>query len=46
MGANEVDTRTVDTHVSRLRKKLLLDGSRGWRLLPVYGYGYRLDRQG
>lgn len=40
----EVDTRTVDTHVSRLRKKLALDGSRGWKMAPVYGYGYRLDR--
>ncbi len=40
----EVDTRTVDTHVSRLRKKLKLDGNSGWKLQPVYGYGYRLDR--
>jgi two-component system response regulator RegX3 len=40
----EVDTRTVDTHISRLRKKLGLDGSKGWRLVPVYGYGYRFDR--
>lgn len=40
----EVDTRTVDTHVSRLRKKLSLDGTRGWKMSPVYGYGYRLDR--
>jgi two-component system, OmpR family, response regulator RegX3 len=40
----EVDTRTVDTHVSRLRKKLKLDGSKGWRLVPIYGYGYRFDR--
>jgi DNA-binding response OmpR family regulator len=40
----EVDTRTVDTHVSRLRKKLQLDGGRGWKLVPVYGYGYRFDR--
>lgn len=40
----EVDTRTVDTHVSRLRKKLALDGSHGWKMAPVYGYGYRLDR--
>ncbi len=40
----EVDTRTVDTHVSRLRKKLLLDGSKGWKLTPIYGYGYRFDR--
>ena len=40
----DVDTRTVDTHVSRLRKKLLLDGSKGWKLVPIYGYGYRFDR--
>jgi two-component system response regulator RegX3 len=40
----EVDTRTVDTHVSRLRKKLALDGSLGWQMASVYGYGYRLDR--
>jgi DNA-binding response OmpR family regulator len=40
----DVDTRTVDTHVSRLRKKLALDGLRGWKMAPVYGYGYRLDR--
>jgi DNA-binding response OmpR family regulator len=40
----EVDTRTVDTHVSRLRKKLSLDGGRGWKLTPVYGYGYRFDQ--
>ena len=40
----DVDTRTVDTHISRLRKKLLLDGSKGWKLVPIYGYGYRFDR--
>lgn len=40
----EVDTRTVDTHVSRLRKKLELDGREGWKMNAVYGYGYRLDR--
>ena len=40
----EVDTRTVDTHASRLRKKLHLDGSLGWKLVSVYGYGYRFDR--
>lgn len=40
----DVDTRTVDTHISRLRKKLQLDGSKGWKLTPIYGYGYRVDR--
>jgi len=40
----DVDARTVDTHVSRLRRKLTLDGSRGWKLAPVYGFGYRFDR--
>ena len=40
----DVDTRTVDTHISRLRKKLSLDGSKGWKLVPVYGVGYRFER--
>lgn len=40
----DVDTRTVDTHISRLRKKLGLDGSNGWKLVPVYGVGYRFER--
>jgi DNA-binding response OmpR family regulator len=38
-----IDTRTVDTHVSRLRRKLKLNGEHGWQLVPVYGYGYRLE---
>jgi two-component system, OmpR family, response regulator RegX3 len=40
----DVDTRTIDTHISRLRKKLVLNGTKGWKLVPVYGYGYRFDR--
>lgn len=40
----DIDTRTVDTHASRLRKKLVLDGSKGWKLTPIYGHGYRFDR--
>ena len=40
----DVATRTVDTHVSRLRKKLRLDGEHGWRLNAVYQHGYRLER--
>ena len=40
----DVDTRTVDTHVSRIRRKLQLKASNGWQLTPVYGCGYRLER--
>ncbi len=40
----DVDVRTVDAHVSRLRRKLRLDGGHGWKLWPVYGFGYRFDR--
>lgn len=40
----DVATRTVDTHVSRLRKKLQLSGEHGWRLNAVYQHGYRLER--
>jgi len=32
----------VDTHMSRLRKKLSLDDS-GWTLTAVYQHGYRLE---
>lgn len=40
----DVATRTVDTHVSRLRKKLELGGENGWRLNAVYQHGYRLEQ--
>ena len=40
----DVDVRTVDTHVSRVRRKLGLDGGHGWKLVPVYGFGYRFER--
>jgi two-component system, OmpR family, response regulator RegX3 len=36
-------TRTVDTHVSRVRMALGLSTSSGVRLVTVYGYGYRLE---
>jgi len=39
-----VATRTVDTHVSRLRRKLELNGEHGWRLTAVYQHGYRLEQ--
>ncbi len=43
---SEVTTRTVDSHVSRMRSKLDLQPERGFRLVSVYGYGYRLEPAG
>lgn len=41
---DEFNTRTVDTHVSRIRKKLDLDPDKGWRLSAIYHQGYRLEQ--
>ena len=40
----ELATRTVDTHISRLRRKLALLPENGWRLKAVYQHGYRLEK--
>jgi len=40
----EINTRTVDTHISRIRKKLALDPKNGWCLSSIYHHGYRLER--
>jgi DNA-binding response OmpR family regulator len=42
----DVKTRTLDTHVSRLRSKLGLGGERRWRLTSVQQFGYRLEHDG
>lgn len=39
----EAETRTLDAHVSRIRSKLNLRAENGYRVLPVYSYGYRLE---
>ena len=39
----DLNTRTVDTHVSRLRSKLGLTPEHGWRLSAIYQHGYRLE---
>ena len=38
-----VSSRPLDTHIYRLRNKLGLTADRGWQLLTIYGYGYRLE---
>jgi DNA-binding response OmpR family regulator len=42
---SELDKRTVDTHLSRLRIKLGLTLENGFNLLTVYHKGYRLEFQ-
>jgi DNA-binding response OmpR family regulator len=42
--SGDLATRTVDTHVSQVRKKLDLRPESGYRVVPIYNYGYRLER--
>ena len=44
--SGELNTRTVDTHVSRIRNKLDLGKSDDWRLSAIYHHGYRLEYLG
>lgn len=41
-----VETRTLDVHVSRIRAKLKLGPERGFALQTIFGFGYRLDSVG
>jgi len=44
-GSNvDLTSRTLDTHVSRVRTKLWLTQDNHWHLGAVYGHGYRLER--
>lgn len=40
----DLNTRTVDTHISRIRNKLGFNADSLWRLTSVYFYGYRLEK--
>lgn len=40
----DLNTRTVDTHISRIRTKLGINPSVGWQLSSIYQRGYRLFR--
>lgn len=40
----DINTRTVDTHISIVRKKLAIGPKNNWRLKSVYGHGYRLEK--
>lgn len=42
----EIPSRSLDTHVSTLRNKLGLRPEQGYRLISVYGQGYRLEALG
>lgn len=39
----DVETRTLDMHISRIRAKLQLRPERGVSLRTIFGFGYRLD---
>jgi len=41
----EVETRTVDTHVGRLRKKIEMDVRQPQHIVSVPGFGYRFERR-
>jgi two-component system response regulator MtrA len=41
----EVETRTVDTHVGRLRKKIEADVKNPQHIVSVPGFGYRFERR-
>ncbi len=40
----DLNTRTVDTHISRIRSKLGINPTIGWQLSSIYQRGYRLFR--
>ncbi len=45
-GALDVESRTLDLHVSRVRSKLQLRPRNGFAIQTVFGFGYRMDEIG
>lgn len=45
-GVLDVESRTLDIHVSRVRSKLQLRPQNGFAIQTVFGFGYRMDRCG
>jgi len=43
-GEVDLETRTIDVHISRLRSKLELQPSNGFVVRTVFGFGYRMDK--
>lgn len=43
-GQAELETRTIDMHISRLRSKLKLTPENGFVIRTVFGFGYRMDQ--
>ncbi|MXO90979.1 response regulator transcription factor [Pontixanthobacter aquaemixtae] len=42
-GNVDLETRTLDMHVSRIRSKLALRPENGFAIQTVFGFGYRMD---
>ncbi len=41
--SSDVNSRSLDTHISSIRNKLNLRPEHGYQLISVYGFGYRLE---
>lgn len=42
-GVSGLNTRTVDVHISRVRKRLQVNPENGYRIRTIYQHGYRLE---
>lgn len=42
-GSPDMETRTLDMHISRVRSKLELRPQNGFAIQTVFGFGYRMD---